>query len=138
MRLSSRPKVPTARDRSEELRKRRASVGTLREMSPGTALVKVQLRFLPLAAPPHAAQSFMLYPGARAFFEYPCPYGGCDGVYDFSGEAQRALKKEQGAVTGTAECNGMRSHEGAQKEKCGLRVSYSISAEGAPKPADDA
>jgi hypothetical protein len=97
-------------------------------VSPGTALVNVQLSFLPLSAPPHAAQSFVLYPAARAFFEYPCPYGGCDGVYDFSAEAERALGKQSKPVTGTVECTGMRSHEGAQKEKCGLRVSYSICA----------
>jgi hypothetical protein len=136
MRFSSRPKVPTARDRAEELRKRRASAGTLREVSPGTALVNVQLSFLPVATPPHAAQSFVLYPAARAFFEYPCPYGGCDGVYDFSAEAERALGKHR-PVTGTVECSGMRSHEGAQKEKCGLRVSYSIFATRATNSADD-
>lgn len=128
MRFSTRPKVPVARDRAEELRKRRASAGTLREVSPSTALVNVQLSFLPLSAPPHAAQSFVLYPGARAFFEYPCPYGGCDGIYDFSAEAERALSKEKKPVTGTVECSGMRSHDGSQKEKCGLRVSYSIAA----------
>jgi hypothetical protein len=137
MRFSSRQKVPTARDRGDELRKRRASAGTLREVSPGTALVKVQLSFLPLSAPPHAAQSFVLYPAARAFFEYPCPYGGCDGVYDFSTEATQALRKVTEPVTGTVECSGMRSHEGAQKEKCGLRVSYSIVAERTPNAADD-
>jgi hypothetical protein len=137
MRFSSRPKVPTVRDRAEELRKRRASAGTLREVSPGTALVNVQLSFLPLSEPPHAAQSFVLYPAARAFFEYPCPYGDCDGVYDFSAEAKRALRKEKEPVTGTIECSGMRSHERSQKDKCGLRVRYSISASRAADTADD-
>ena len=132
MRFPSRNKVPTARDRADQMRKRRADSATLREASPGTALVNVHLDFLPLSAPPHAAQSFVLYPAARAFFEYPCPYGDCDGIYDFSVEAKRALRHEKTTITGTVECSGMRSHDGTQKRACGLRVSYSISVERAP------
>jgi hypothetical protein len=127
MRFPPRDKLPTARDRAELMRKRRAGSGTLREVSPGTASVNVHLDFLPSSAPPHAAQSFVLYPAARAFFEYPCPYGGCDGIYDFSAEAQRVLAHEKKCVTGIVQCTGMRSHDGSQKQACGLRVSYSIS-----------
>jgi hypothetical protein len=132
MRFPSRNKLPTARDRADQMRKRRADSSTLREVSPGTALVNVHLNFLPLSAPPHAAQSFVLYPAARAFFEYPCPYGDCDGIYDFSAEAKRALGHEKKCITGTVECSGMRSRDGTQKQPCGLRVSYSISVELAP------
>ncbi len=132
MRFPSRNKIPTARDRADQMRKRRADSATLRDASPGTALVSVQLNFLPLSTPPHAAQSFVLYPAARAFFEYPCPYGDCDGIYDFSAEAKRTLRHEKTCVTGTVECSGMRSRDGTQKQPCGLRVSYSISAERAP------
>jgi hypothetical protein len=114
------------------LRKRRAQAVTLREASPRTALVNVRLDFLPLSAPPHVAQSFVLYPAARAFFEYPCPYGDCDGIFDFSADAKRALAHEKRSVTGTVECGGTRSGDGVQRKACGLRVSYSISAERAP------
>jgi hypothetical protein len=122
-----RNKVPTARDRADQMRKRRADSSTLREVSPETASVNVHLEFLPLSAPPHAAQSFVLYPAARAFFEYPCPYGDCDGVYNFSAEAKRVLGHEKKSVAGTVECSGMRSRDGTQKQVCGLRVSYRIS-----------
>jgi hypothetical protein len=132
LRFPSRDKVPTARDRAELLRKRRSDAATLREASPGTALLRIQLDFLPLSAPPHVAQAFVLYPAARAFFEYPCPYGDCDGIYDFSAEAKRALGHEKKSITGTVECSGMRSRDGTQKQPCGLRVSYSISVELAP------
>ena len=121
--------MPTARDRAELLRKRRADAATLREASPGTALLKIQLEFLPLSAPPHVAQSFVLYPAARAFFEYPCPYGDCDGIFNFSAEAKGAFGRDKSGVTGTVECSGMRSRDGLQKQPCGLQVSYSISAE---------
>jgi hypothetical protein len=132
LRFPSRDKVPTARDRAELLRKRRADAATLREAAPGTALLKIQLDFLPLSAPPHVAQAFVLYPAARAFFEYPCPYGDCDGIFDVSAEAKRAFGRDKSGVTGTVECSGMRSRDGLQKQPCGLRVSYSISAERAP------
>ena len=114
------------------MRKRRAESVTLREASPRAALVNIHLDFLPLSAPPHVAQSFVLYPAARAFFEYPCPYGDCDGIYDFSAAAQRVLGHEKRRVTGTVECSGMRSRDGLQKQPCGLGVSYSISIERAP------
>lgn len=132
MRFPPRNKAPTARDRADQMRKRRADSGTLREVSPETASVNVQLDFLPSSAPPHAAQSFVLYPAARAFFEYPCPYGDCDGVYDFSAEAKRVLGHEKKNATGTVECSGMRSRDGSQKQACGLRVSYRISVKRSP------
>jgi hypothetical protein len=132
MRFPSHSKQPTTIDRAEQMRKRRAGSGTLREVSPRTALVRVHLEFLPLSAERPAAQSFVLYPAARAYFEYACPYGDCDGIYDFSAEAKRALAHEKKSVTGSAECTGMRSRDGTQKQTCGLRVSYSISAERVP------
>lgn len=136
MRFPPRNKVSAYREREERLRKGRLSAQTLREASPETTLVNVQLKFLPIAAPPHAAQSFVLYPSARAFFSYPCPYGDCDGVYDLSAEAARALGREKSRVTGTVECAGARSRDGLQAQPCGLRVSYTIGAQHEPDRAD--
>lgn len=132
MRFPPHSKQPTAIDRAEQLRRRRAGSGTLRDVSPRTALVRIHLDFLPVSAPAPAAQSFVLYPAARAFFEYPCPYGDCDGIYNFGDDAKRALAHEKKSITGNAECSGMRSRDGAQKQTCGLRVSYSISVERVP------
>jgi hypothetical protein len=132
LRFSSRNKAPPVVDRAEQLRKRRTAAPTLREASPRTALVNIQLNFLPLSAPAHVAQSFVLYPGARAFFEYPCPYGDCDGIYDFSADAKRALGHEASSVTGTVKCSGMRARDGLARQPCELQVSYSISAQRAP------
>src|SRR6185295_6262293 len=133
MRFPSRTKEVQVRDRSELMRRRRADAGVLRDLSPGTARVTVQLSFLPAARPPHAAQSFTLYPAARAFFEYTCPHGDCLGVYDLDAEAKRALTEDRKRVTGTVECIGTRSRPGLLQQPCGLRLSYSISVERAPK-----
>ena len=132
MRFPPRNKVPTAVDRAEQLRKRRAEAAKLCELSPRTTLVRIHLEFASGSAPTPAAQSFVLYPAARAFFEYPCPYGDCDGIYDFSVEAGRALEQEKKNVSGNVACTGMRAHDVAEKVPCGLRVSFSISVERAP------
>lgn len=126
--MRSRPtsKPSAFREREERLRAGRAAAPALRSVAPGAALVNVHLRFLPATAPLHAAQSFVLYPAAKAFFSYPCPYGDCDGVYDLDSEARRVLTGEKGRVTGTLECAGVRSREGLQRQPCGLRVSYTI------------
>lgn len=129
MRFPPRQKVPQLRDRAEEMRKRRSESGTLRDVSPTATRLTVNLSLLPLSAPPHAAQSFVLYPAARAFFEYACPYGDCGGIYDLSAEAGRVLAQDRKRVSGTIECAGTRSRAGSQKVPCGLRVSYSISVE---------
>lgn len=133
MRFPSRKKEVQVRDRTELMRKRRADAGVLRELSPETARLTVHLSFLPAATPPHAAQSFTLYPAARAFFEYPCPNGDCPGIYDLDAHAKRALAEDRKRVTGTIECGGTRSRAGLLQQPCGLRVSYSISIERAPK-----
>jgi hypothetical protein len=128
VRFPPRNKIPTARERDERLRKGHSEAPVLRDASPGAMLVNVHLSFLPANEPPHAEQSFALYPAARAFFVYPCPYGDCDGVYDLSAEAARTLGREKSNVTGVVECGGTRSRDGLQGQPCGLRVSYTISA----------
>jgi hypothetical protein len=129
MRPAPRQKVSSFREREERLRKGRDAAQTLRAAFPHAATVNVQLRFLPATAPLHAAQSFMLYPAARAYFSYPCPYGDCDGIYDLAAPAHQALGRKGGTVSGTLECAGVRSRDGLQRQPCGLRVSYTISAQ---------
>jgi hypothetical protein len=118
------------------LRSGRAAAQPLRDASPTTALVKVQLRFFPATAPPHATQSFVLYPAAKAYFAYPCPYGDCDGIYDLDSEANRVLTAEKGRVTGILECAGGRSSISLQRQPCGLRMSYTITAKQASSQPD--
>jgi hypothetical protein len=73
-------------------------------------------------------QSFVLYPAAKAFFAYPCPYGDCDGLYDLASEAARTLTTEKRHIAGTVECTGKRARDGRQGQSCGLRMSYTITA----------
>jgi hypothetical protein len=127
-----RQKPSVSRERRERLRTAHDAAQTLRDAFPGATLVSVQLQFLPVTAPPHAAQSFVMYPAARAFFEYPCPYGDCDGIYELGAAAVRALTRDGSGVSGIAECCGLRFRDGLPRQPCGLRMSYTITARQAP------
>jgi hypothetical protein len=122
-------------ERGERLRTARAAAQKLRSAFPTTTLVNVQLRFLPATAPLHAEQSFVLYPGAQAYFAYPCPYGDCDGIYDLNSEVNRTLGSGKATVSDTIECAGTRSRDGLPAQPCGLRVSYTITAQYEPERA---
>lgn len=128
MRRRAKRNDAPSRERDEQLRSARAGAQPLRVAFPTASVVNVHLRFLPATAPLHAAQSFVLYPAAKAFFAYPCPYGDCDGIYDLAADAARALAGDTSRVTGVSECAGARSRDGLQRQLCGLRLSYTISA----------
>jgi hypothetical protein len=132
MHLQPRQKPSVFRERKERLRRARDAAQTLRSAFPTAMLVNVRLQFLPASAPPHAAQSFVMYPAARAFFEYPCPYGDCDGVYELHAAAIQVLGRESAEVSGTLECTGVRSRDGLQRQPCGLAMSYTITAQHGP------
>jgi hypothetical protein len=128
MRFASRNRASAAREREDRLREARMGARTLREAFPNTSLVTIQLDFLPATAPLHAAQSFSLYPAARACLLYPCPNGDFDCIYDHTAEADRALGAKKARVAGVLECGGMRASQGQAAQCCGLRLSYTIAA----------
>jgi hypothetical protein len=132
VRSPPRRKASVPVEREERLRKAHARAQTLRSAFPSASLVKVHLQFLPAGDPPHAAQSFQLYPGARMFFDYPCPYGGCDGVFELGTEADRTLMGDKPSVSGVLECGGHRARDGLPHQPCGLRMNYKISARHEP------
>ena len=131
-RLATQKSVSVFQDRAERLRKGRATAPLVREVCPRAAHITVQLKF---HAPPHADQSFVLYPGARAHFGFPCPYGDCDGIYDLSHAAQSILQGPELQAAGTLECGGLRSRHRIPRQPCGLQVSYIVYAQRLPTPS---
>jgi hypothetical protein len=136
---STRPRRPTEKrvsvfqDRAERLRKARATAPLLREVCPRATHIAVRLQF---QAPSHTDQSFVLYPGARAYFGFPCPYGDCDGIYDLSDAAQSILQGPALQATGTLDCGGVRSRHRIPRQTCRLQVNYIVTARRAfPPPA---
>jgi len=131
-RLATQKSVSGFQDRAERLRKGRATAALLREVCPRATHIAVLLQF---DAPSHADQSFVLYPGARAYFGFPCPYGDCDGIYDLSHAAQSILLGTALQATGTLECGGVRSRHRIPRQTCGLQVSYIVNAQRLPDAA---
>jgi len=129
MRLSPLKNPARPQDRAERLREGRAAAPTLREVFPGAARIAVHLQFLADEVPSHAEQSFVLYPAARAFFAFPCPYGDCDGIYDLSQAVESALKRSAPQTTGTLECSGARTRNRMPRQPCGLQVTYTVTAD---------
>ncbi len=132
-RLATQKSVSVFQDRAERLRRGRATAALLREACPRATHIAVLLKF---AAPPHADQSFVLYPGARAYFGFPCPYGDCDGIYDLSHAAESILLGAALQATGTLECGGVRSHCRISRQPCGLRVNYIVNGQRLPATSD--
>ena len=115
--------------RAERLRAGRAASQLLRSVSPGTERMDVQLHFLSTEQPQHAAQSFSLYPGARAYFAFPCPFGDCDGIYDLAPAAAPVLSGKVSKKAGELECTGSRSRDGQRGQPCALHMRYTLNAE---------
>jgi hypothetical protein len=115
-------------DRADRLRRGRATAPALRDLFPDTTHVTVRLQFLGEEVPRHAEQSFVLYPAARAYFGFPCPYGDCDGIFDLREAAQSALQQPALESKGMVECNGVRSRHRLARQPCGLQVRYTVTA----------
>jgi hypothetical protein len=128
-RLATQKSVFGLQARAERVRKERATAPLIREVCPRAMQIAVRLQFQP---PSHADQSFVLYPGARAYFGFPCPYGDCDGVYDLSHAAQSIFQGPALQATGTLECVGLRSRHRIPRQPCGLQVSYVVNAQPLP------
>lgn len=121
-------------DRAERLRSGRASAPLVRDVSKTAKFVAMRLQFLSDEGPSHADQSFVLYPSARAYFGFPCPFGDCDGIYDLSGAAESTLRQPAQPTTGTLECHGVRSRHRTPRQPCGLQVNYMVTAEHSASP----
>jgi hypothetical protein len=122
MRFSSNRKTPV--DRRDELRQARAAAPTLRSACPDAAVVRVELAFEEDSGPAHAPQAFSVYPPAKAYFVYACPFGDCDGVYDLNRIALDALESGKGKARGKLMCTGTRSRNGKSGCPCELAATY--------------
>lgn len=106
----------------------RAAARTLRGAFPEVELVRVALRFEDAAAPPPGDQSHAMHPGARAFFEFPCPHMDCDGGFDLGSAAISVLTRASTRAVGTLDCKGTRPAAEMTKQPCAVRVQYTIFA----------
>lgn len=133
MRTSSSPTPESVhQERRERWRRDRAAAQTLRSAFPSVERVSVQLEFRDLTARAPGAQSHVMHPPARAFFEFPCPYSDCDGKFDLSSVANLVMSRSSAHAEGVLECTGVRPRAGMTKQRCGVHVQYTIAAQYRP------
>jgi hypothetical protein len=131
MRLASTSTSAAAsrQQREDRLRRDRAAAQAIRSAFPKIDWLRLDLRFEGVGARVPAAQSHVMHPPARAFFEFPCPYADCDGQFNLSAVVAAALGSEVRETSGQLECSGLRAKDHASKQPCKLHLHYTITPE---------
>ena len=122
------PPATMRQERMDQFRRDRATAPVLRATFPMVEQLRIELKFEAPSSSAPTPQSHVLYPPARAFFEYPCPYWDCDGQFDLGGAVRAALADATHRAEGVLECQGSRIGDRASKRPCLLRLSYEVSA----------
>ena len=122
------PPAATRQERMDQYRRDRAMAPVLRATFPTVEQLRIELKFEAPSSSTPTPQSHVLYPPARAFFEYPCPYWDCDGQFDLSGAVTAALGHATHRAEGVLECQGSRIGDRATRHPCLLRLFYGVTA----------
>ena len=112
----------------DQFRRDRATAPILRATFPTVEQLRIELKFEAPSSSAPTPQSHVLYPPARAFFEYPCPYWDCDGHFDLESAVRAALSNATHRAEGVLECQGSRIGDRATRCPCLLRLSYCVFA----------
>jgi len=119
--------VPESRDEQRErMRRDRAAARVVCVAFPAVQQLRLELEFSGSGANVPAGQTHVLHPPARAFFEFQCPYGDCDGRFDLTDAVNAALSNPEHRTMGTLECTGLRARDYLSKQTCALHVQYAI------------
>jgi hypothetical protein len=120
--------APTRKAQMEQLRRDRATAPVLRTEFPSLQQLRIELRFQGSGSSVPTSQTHMLYPPARAYFEYRCPYSDCDGQFDLNGAVRAALTDPTHRAEGVLECHGSRRQDHASRRACLLQLHYEVTA----------
>jgi hypothetical protein len=123
----------TRQVRMDQLRRDRATAQVLRTAFPTLQQLRIELRFQGPAASVPTQQSHLLYPPARAFFEYRCPYSDCDGQFDLAGAVKAAMADATHRAHGVLACGGSRGRDPISRRPCALQVLYEVIATHRPQ-----
>lgn len=126
MRLSPSSPAALRQGRAERLRRDRAATPPLREAFPAVQQLRLELKFEGAALNIPAAQSHVLHPPARAFFEFPCPYADCDGQFDLADAVNAVLANRAPEAEGVLRCSGQRLDRRASRVPCELHLHYAF------------
>jgi len=128
LKLSAHKSAPTPESRAERLRRKRAAATALATAYPGVQQLRFELTFEEPGSQAPAAQSHLLYPPARAFFEFPCPHADCDGQFDLTAAVRHTVTDRSHASRGTIACAGSRAFDHPSRRPCGLHLVYAVAA----------
>lgn len=128
MKLATGNAAAVREARGEKLRRDRASSQIIRAAFPSIQKLRLELTFSGSHPNIPAPQLHELYPPARAFFIYPCPYSGCDGHFDLSAAVSSAIGGKGHIVTGTMECGGSRPRDHLSRQSCLLHLTFDVKA----------
>jgi hypothetical protein len=96
------PPAATRQDRMDQFRRDRATAPVLRATFPTVEKLRIELQFEASSSSTPTPQSHVLYPPARAFFEYPCRYWDCDGHFDLGNAVKAAWNASMEIMNGPA------------------------------------
>jgi hypothetical protein len=128
LKFASGNSAATREGRAEQLRRNRAGAQAMRAAFPSVRQLRIGLKFGGAHPNMPAAQLHEIYPPARAFFFYPCPYAGCDGCFDLSAAVKTAIDGELHVTEGLMVCSGSRPRDYASRQECQLNLHYEIRA----------
>jgi hypothetical protein len=126
MRLAS--PAASRQERMDQFRRDRVTAPVLRATFPTVEQLRIELKFEAPNASAPTPQSHELYPPARAFFEFPCPYWDCNGRFDLGSAVRSALADATHRAEGVLVCQGSRIGDRASRQPCLLRLSYEVIA----------
>ena len=128
MRLTALSAGAARQGRADRLRRDRAAAQALRSAYPTVQQLRLDMQFEGTAANTPTSQSHVLYPPARAFFAFPCPYADCDGQFDLTAAVNTALADGSHRAEGVMQCSGERIGDRASRQPCQLRLLHRITA----------
>jgi len=129
MKLSSTSPAAARQQQIERLRRERTTANSIRSAFPRVQQLRLELQFDGRDETTPAAQVFVLYPPARAYFEFPCPYTNCDGHFNLAAEVDAAVSGQVHKVEGLLECCGERARLRVAQQACKLQLNYTVTAE---------
>ena len=128
MRLPASSPAAVRQERLDRLRRDRTAALPLRVAFPAVEHLLLALQFESETRNVPAAQSHLLHPPARAFFEFPCPFADCDGQFDLTTVVNAMLTAHAHQAKGVLECAGQRPHPYTLRTPCRLHLVYSVVA----------
>jgi len=128
MKLAPANSVGAREARVDQLRRDRAGSRAMRAAFPSVQQLRLAFTFAGSHPNMPAPQRHELYPAARAFFTYPCPYPGCDGYFDLSTAVRSAVEGSSHLAEGALECEGSRPRDYVSRQSCLLQLRYEVDA----------